>query len=195
MTGPINALTQAFVQIVNFKGRATRSEFWWAFGLFALIGVGAGVADAVMVAGLIETSGEEALLSLRPLDFSIVFVGAVLFLPLISLSVRRLHDGGYSGMWQLIMVLPFVGTLILLVMYILPTRQETTVYGSPRVAPATSQPGHGKVKTEDAHARAMKGYALLFDQDKKVTPEMAAARKAEISDYYKTRVLKPAAEV
>ena len=61
MTGPLNALTQSFVQIVNFSGRATRSEFWWVFGLVTLIGLVAGVADALMLMRLVETSGEAAL--------------------------------------------------------------------------------------------------------------------------------------
>ena len=195
MTGPLNALTQCFVQIANFRGRATRSEFWWVFGLFALIGLVACAADAFMLMRLVETSGEAAIFALSPFDFSTVLVSLVTFLPLTSLSVRRLHDAGLSGMWWFAMLVPVVGPLSLLVMMALPTCPDTTVYGSPRAAVPPPVAAQGKVQLEDARKRAMQGYALLFDQDKKVTPEMAAARKAEISDYYKSRVLKPAAEV
>jgi len=44
--------------------------------------------------------------------------------------------------------------------------------------------------TVDSHKRAMQGYAVLFDKDKPVTAEMQAARKAEVADYYRSRVLK-----
>ena len=30
MTGPLTAINLAFVNIFNFKGRTTRSEYWWA---------------------------------------------------------------------------------------------------------------------------------------------------------------------
>lgn len=39
----------------------------------------------------------------------------VLFFPMISCGVRRLHDAGYSGMYYLFILIPFVGVAVLLV--------------------------------------------------------------------------------
>ena len=64
--------------------------------------------------------------------------GVVLFLPTISVSVRRLHDTDHSGWWwwlQLLNVLCFLGTLILVFgFYIKPSDPGDNSYGPPPVA-------------------------------------------------------------
>jgi uncharacterized membrane protein YhaH (DUF805 family) len=47
----------------------------------------------------------------------------------IALAVRRLHDTDRSGWWLLIGLIPIVGSLVLLVFYILPGTQETNRFG------------------------------------------------------------------
>lgn len=200
MTGPVNALTQAFVNIFNFSGRATRSEFWWAFSVLSLILMVVTAFDVWAVMQIISTEGEGALLQLGPFDMNSTVVYAITFIPLMSLSVRRLHDVGMSGFWWLLGCVPIVGWLITLVIYAMPSSSNTTVYGSPKhAAPATRGPAtvkaNGQPAKMDAHQRAMQGYALLFDKDKEPTPQEQAMRKAEISDYYRKNVLKPAASV
>ena len=68
-----------FKNYVNFSGRSGKEEFWWAF-LFTLI----------------VTAAVSALSAIFPF---IAVLGLVIFLPGISLSVRRLHDIGKSGCW------------------------------------------------------------------------------------------------
>jgi hypothetical protein len=75
-------------------------------------------------------------------------------------------------------------------MYVLPSQNSTTVHGTPAAGPVVDRTG--KPLTVDAHKRAMQGYALLLDKDKRPSPEQQAARKAEIGDYYRTHVLKSA---
>jgi uncharacterized membrane protein YhaH (DUF805 family) len=41
-------------------------------------------------------------------------LGFSTFIPLISLSVRRLHDIGKSGWWYLLIFIPVLGSLLLL---------------------------------------------------------------------------------
>lgn len=77
---------------VNFTGRAQRSEFWW-FALFAVV--------VSLVLGAIS-----------PVLTS-VFALAVL-LPGIGVAVRRLHDVGRSGWWYLLVLIPVLGSLILI---------------------------------------------------------------------------------
>ena len=81
-------LTQKYAK---FSGRASRSEYWY-FTLFSFI---------VMVL----SSGKDALLGLSWL---------VLFIPMLAVSVRRLHDIGKSGWYYLIALIPYLGWFVLL---------------------------------------------------------------------------------
>ena len=83
-----------------FKGRASKSEFWW----FQLIWV---VSYVVMI-----ISNNEAI--------AFICLGIIIFIaiPLISVGVRRLHDTNKSGFYYLLSLIPFIGGLIVLFMMI-----------------------------------------------------------------------------
>lgn len=69
----------------RFRGRASRSEFWW-FSLFsALLNAAVGI-----------------LASLAPGVGSVIsaVLGLWLLLPSLAVTARRLHDRGFSGWWQ-----------------------------------------------------------------------------------------------
>ena len=80
-----NAVKSGFRNYANFKGRATRSEFWW-WTLFT------GIVSAA-VSGF---SGLDSLAS------------AALFLPSIAVGCRRMHDRGRRGWWQLLPIVSLV---------------------------------------------------------------------------------------
>jgi uncharacterized membrane protein YhaH (DUF805 family) len=90
MTAVKTVLTENYV---NFRGRASRSEFWW-FALFVF------VVSIVLQVILGEIVGA-------------IFSLAVL-LPSIAVAVRRLHDVDRSGWWYLLALIPLIGFLILL---------------------------------------------------------------------------------
>lgn len=189
MTGPLTAVNLAFVNFFNFKGRATRAEFWW-FTLFVMVaGLGLLALDAMTLMPIVLAEDYQALASLGFFDLYYPVFALLTAIPYLSLSVRRLHDVGVSGFWWLLNFIPLVGGLVLLVFYCLPSNTNSSIHGTPKGPMATPD---GKPVTVDAHKRAMQGYATLFDKDKPVTPEMQAARKAEIADYYRSRVLKSA---
>lgn len=71
------AVSNVFRNFWGFEGRARRSEFWWYFLLQA------GVLFAAFLIGVV----------------AMVAVGVVLFLPYLSVAVRRMHDIGRSGAW------------------------------------------------------------------------------------------------
>ena len=92
-----------------FDGRAKRSEYW----LFMLIHV---IISAVL--SVIASVG---------LDFmSIVLVlyGLALLVPQLAVGARRLHDTGKSGWLQLILLVPFIGWIIVLILMVLPGQGE-----------------------------------------------------------------------
>ena len=98
MTFP-DAVRRCFTLYATFAGRARRSEFWF-FWLFNLLAHGvAGILDAALF-------GIAA-----PLN---AIVSLLLLVPNLAVAVRRLHDGGRSGWWLLIALVPLLGILVLL---------------------------------------------------------------------------------
>jgi uncharacterized membrane protein YhaH (DUF805 family) len=105
--GPVDfgqAVRGAVGNIFTYRGRASRSAFWW----FALLGV---FAD--LIVGFIFNRSRPAGIVLY------VVVGLPLVLAGISLAVRRLHDTNRSGWWWWIGLVPLVGGIVLLVFYLL----------------------------------------------------------------------------
>ena len=99
------AVRGAFGHILTFRGRASRSAFWW-FVLLQIIAylVIAFITNRSSVAGTI-------------LD---IVVGIPLWLAGLSLTVRRLHDANHTGWWWWIGLVPIVGWIVLLVFYLVP---------------------------------------------------------------------------
>lgn len=82
-----------FAKYADFSGRASRSEYWW-FVLFILL---------VSMAASVISPKLSALFSLATL------------LPSIAAATRRLHDTNRTGWWQLLVLVPLVGFIVLLV--------------------------------------------------------------------------------
>lgn len=90
----------AFAQYASFKGRSTRSEYWW-FCLFNFI-----VSFAIgLVLGVMRVS--EVTIN----SISILYSLATL-LPGLAVGVRRLHDIGRSGFWLLIPVAIYITMIV-----------------------------------------------------------------------------------
>lgn len=102
---------QALQKWADFAGRATRTEFWAFIILNTIVG---------MVISSIETY----------IFFSIAggLISSVywffMVIPSLAVSVRRLHDIGYSGWWFCINFIPVVGGVAFLVMTILPSDKK-----------------------------------------------------------------------
>lgn len=90
----VDAIKSGFRNYVTFRGRASRSEYWWwTLFTFLVQAVTAGVDDTV---NLIATLG--------------------LFLPGIAVNVRRLHDTDRRGWW---LVWPLIAVAVAVVSFFL----------------------------------------------------------------------------
>lgn len=123
------AVRTCLKKYVTFSGRATRPEYWW-FVLFGLLGqIVFGVIDnmlfhtgrAVHGPGFFSYSQDGG-----PLGglFSLA-----IFLPMLSVAVRRLHDLDKSGWWLLISFVPLVGFLVLLYFFVQPSQPGANRFG------------------------------------------------------------------
>ncbi|GGL80221.1 hypothetical protein GCM10009706_18430 [Curtobacterium citreum] len=102
-----------------FTGRASRSEFWWWWVTSFVVGL---VLQLVPQA---FTPGSPVLEN--PVgSYLFVLWGLVTLIGSLALGARRLHDANRSGFWQFLLLLPVVGALVLLVLFLLPSKAEGT---------------------------------------------------------------------
>ena len=115
-----------------FSGRARRKEYWMFILFNILISIGLSIVDRVT--GLYSAESGVGLLST-------IYSLAVL-IPSIAVGVRRLHDTNRSGWWMLICLVPFIGSIVLLVFFVLDSDPGTNQYGpNPKLAgPGTAIP-------------------------------------------------------
>ncbi len=99
---------------LDFGGRATRTQYWAFVGWNILVNF---VFTLAMVLG-----GQVAdfLATLVTLVFGLFYLA--IFLPSLAIGARRLRDGGFSPWLLLVGFVPFVGGLILLVLFLLPSK-------------------------------------------------------------------------
>ena len=122
------AVKRFFQRYAQFRGYASRSEYWWVALFNGLISV---VASMFIIAPLMTSlaagieaaeQGEAA----EPVAFSVGFLivwgllmiySLATLLPNLGLTVRRLHDVGKSGAWWFIQLIPFgVGAIWFLIL-------------------------------------------------------------------------------
>lgn len=119
----------AWKKYAVFKGRSQRVEYWiFSFVNFVILMVLAGIGQL----GGIEWATNIAVL------FVLVFV-----LPSIAVTIRRLHDIGRTGWWWLIQLVPYVGTVVMIVFACFDSQPGDNKYGpNPKgvAAPAAPQP-------------------------------------------------------
>lgn len=85
----------------NFKGTATRTEFWYFYLFTVLLNMVTTTLDSIIAPGS-DLSGA-AMAGAGPLY---VLTGIALVLPNLSLAVRRFRDVGVSGKWLFLWALP-----------------------------------------------------------------------------------------
>ena len=111
---------KCFWLYLSFKGRANRREFW-SFIFFVFI-VALGILFLEMLVAP-DTIFPNALGG-APLAFWYILC----FCPVLSVSVRRLHDIDFSAWWVLLTLVP-VFHIILLLFYLLPGSNRINSYG------------------------------------------------------------------
>jgi len=106
-----------FSKYAVFKGRASRSEYWWFF-LFNML-----VVYAIMLIELFA-------LGLSTMGMISNVASLVFLLPQLAAFVRRLHDTGRSGWWYFL-CLTIIGIIPLIIWLASEGSNEPNEYGDP----------------------------------------------------------------
>jgi len=139
------AISNFFKKYFQFRGTATRAEYWWATLFIILVFVGAMVA-AVLIQPLNMLLS--AIIALMWVLFCVVII-----VPMWSVAARRLHDAGYSAKILLVSLVFFVYSfvvpryivlnasimwwidwlsffwgIIMLVLFVMPTKKQNNPY-------------------------------------------------------------------
>jgi len=103
----------------DFKGRVTRKQFWIFLVFIILAGFVAGMIDAFIMYGLTGSL-------LWAIEYSEPWITTpfvlLVFIPVMAMTARRLHDANRSGWWQLLLLFPFLGWFILIAMLMIPSK-------------------------------------------------------------------------
>ena len=135
----VHAVRSAFVQYFNFRGRSTRSEFWYFMLGWILLYLIVAVIDQAALGPVLNLS-DLPFYEFIPYSYVDQQVGWLTFLyrpltaiPTIAVTVRRLHDAGKSGWYSVLWIfpLPVIGRFWLFPLLMKPSADgKLTVEGS-----------------------------------------------------------------
>lgn len=91
----VDAVKLYFTRFTDFGTRSRRSEYWWVCLFNFIVG---------FIIGMIIP------------DLSWIW-SLITLVPTLALCVRRLHDTGRSGWFYLLILIPLVGSIILIVFF------------------------------------------------------------------------------
>jgi uncharacterized membrane protein YhaH (DUF805 family) len=105
----VDAIASGFKNYFNFKGRASRSEFWYWVLFTILLSLVLGTIETVLwPAAPIDSEDLEAVLNATlsaPTPLTSL-ANLLLFIPGLSVTARRFHDAGFSAKWLLLLLVP-----------------------------------------------------------------------------------------
>ncbi|WP_235346096.1 DUF805 domain-containing protein [Brevibacterium sp. UCMA 11754] len=133
------AVKRFFKKYAKFSGRASRSEYWFAYlflGLLSIvpvvlysIGFGMSAATASMASAdpyamqsASPSGGAIALIAIG--GILLLIIGLATIIPHLAIIWRRLHDANLAGPFFFLSFIPGVGSIILIVLMILPSKPE-----------------------------------------------------------------------
>ncbi len=115
------AIQSFFANYANFKGRARRSEYWFAYLFAVLVSIVANIITP-------STVGEN---NVPQYGVATIVWSLAIIVPGLAVATRRLHDTGRSGATLFLLLIPIVGAIILLVFLTQDSAAGPNQYGDP----------------------------------------------------------------
>lgn len=128
------AVRRFLSKYASFSGRASRSEFWWAYLFQFLVSIPPfivfmiGVIAVSSPSSSVDPADDLSILHMakqpggRPILVGyglMILISLALLLPNLGITWRRLHDANLRGLWWLISFIPFLGDIALIVFEVL----------------------------------------------------------------------------
>ena len=136
------AVSTCFKKYAVFKGRASRSEFWYWVLFYIIVSIVLNIIDSLFgwqINTVTNTDTGNSLTTVYNPGWLSVIWALVIVLPSLAVSVRRLHDVGKSGWWWWLGIICCIGPLILLfAFYIKEGEAGENQYGPPPGNPAAA---------------------------------------------------------
>lgn len=107
-------------QYFDFKGRARRKEYWMFVLNYLILWIIALILDNMM------KSSEVPFVTSGPIT---MIFGLAMIIPSLAVSVRRLHDIGKSGVMMLLCLIPIIGSIWLLILFMKDGEEGENKYG------------------------------------------------------------------
>ena len=125
-----SAVKLGFQNYAKCSGRARRSEFWF-FYLFVILMIFVTYIFVSIIVANTSYSRSNSRYDSPVLEFAFIIffiILIVVYIPMISVTVRRLHDTGRSGFFILLYFIPF-GGFILLYLCCIDSEERPNEYG------------------------------------------------------------------
>lgn len=108
----MNVLHNVFIKnVFDFNGRSTRDELLLFTVLFSILSMVLSYFSPFIP----EVLGQNSIVMIN------VIIGAILFIPFVSLFIRRLHDSGNSGLWIFFLLVPVVNIYVFYLIFVKPS--------------------------------------------------------------------------
>lgn len=120
---PKQAITRFLKNYAGFSGRASRSEYWWVSGILAVA-----LLPGYIFLSMANSFGDGGGGLFAVGIIWVVLIALATLVPSLALAWRRLHDAGFPGTLYLISLVPYVGSLVILVLTIMPSKPEGAKY-------------------------------------------------------------------
>jgi uncharacterized membrane protein YhaH (DUF805 family) len=129
------AVARYFKKYATFSGRASRSEYWWVFLFNAIIGIIIWILALVFGVAGAQVDPATGVAVPGPGYVVIIVISALwglaTIVPYLAISWRRLHDTNKSGGFWFLSFIPFVGSIIVLVLMLLDTNPAGARFDKP----------------------------------------------------------------
>ena len=111
-----------YLKVINsyfdFNGRSRRMEYWMFVLINSIISVFCILLDSML--GTVWSIG-----------YGPIYIGygLAVFVPGLAVAIRRLHDIGKSGWYYLLFILPIIGPIWLIILFVTEGEQGNNKYG------------------------------------------------------------------
>ena len=149
-----------FAKTLDFKGKSSVAEYWVCV-LYNII-----FSTLIVLVGLPFV--QDWNLFLKLCDSLSGIYNFIVFLPMLALTIRRLHDASHTGWSLLLILIPVIGLLILLMYLITPSQKVAEVWSDGKkenaFSPNNSEPqntGINYMPTADSQKLEEKNDAIV----------------------------------